>query len=466
MILEKARTFHGINLFLDLLVTPLTFFLAFAVRGWFLSYAPERMIPIGSFTWIIPFILPLWAFLLNYENCYFSIKREPIPQIAWNTAKAVFEGMAILFAFLFITRELLPSRIALLLFGSFNYMALLGNRALLLTLRRYLLSRGRNFEEVIIVGTGERGRGFKQFIENHEEWGFRIKGFMKLNDDEKDPLDSKVLGNLKDLGDLLHYQHVDWVVFALSKNHMKEIEEGVRICEESGIPSSYLLSDLFPTKIAKTRLDLYEGMPLLTFSTTPTRHWALFIKGTFDRTVAFVFLLLTSPLFPLMAFLIRLTSRGPVFFKQERCGLNGRRFTLYKFRTMVVQSQEKPENGDLPIAFKSREDPRITRVGHFLRRFSLDELPQLINILKGEMSFVGPRPPLPSEVERYEKWQKRRLSMKPGLTCLWQVKGRNEIQFDEWMTLDLEYIDNWSLSLDSKILLKTIPAVLIGKGAY
>jgi exopolysaccharide biosynthesis polyprenyl glycosylphosphotransferase len=411
-------------------------------------------------------MIPLWGFLLNYEECYFSIKREPFYKIAFNTAKAVVEGMAIIFAFLFITRELLPSRIALFLFGAFNYLALLGNRALILATRRYLLSRGANFQEVIIVGTGERGRGFLKFIEEHAEWGFRVKGFVSIDDMKNDTSRMNLLGNLNELGEILHHQHADWVVFTLQKDQMNRVEEGVRVCEEIGIPSSYLLSDLFPTKIATTRLDLYEGMPLLTFSTTPSHHWALFLKGIFDRVIAFIFLLTTFPLFTMIAAIIRLTSRGSVFYKQDRCGLNGRRFTLYKFRTMSDNARPLEDESDLPIAYKPREDPRVTQVGRFLRRFSLDELPQLINILKGEMSFVGPRPPLPTEVKRYEKWQKRRLSMKPGLTCLWQVKGRNEIRFEEWMTLDLEYIDNWSLSLDSRILLKTIPAVLSRKGAY
>ncbi|MCH7761251.1 sugar transferase [candidate division TA06 bacterium] len=466
MILEKARTLHGINLLLDLLSIPLTFYLAYYMRSWLPHFSPDRVIPFTRVAWIIPIILPLWAFLLHYEGCYFSLKREPFQKIAWNVAKAVAEGLAVILAFLFITRGLLQSRLALLLFGLFNTLSLLLIRASILGVQRYLISRGTNFQEVLIVGTGERGRDFSKFIRDHQEWGFRVKGHVALNEERRGSVELPPLGELKNLGEILHHQHVDWVVFALSKNHMDQIEEGVRICEEMGIPASYMLSDLFPTKIAKTRLDLYEGMPLLTFSTTPSLHWALFLKGILDRIASLIFLLITLPLFPLFALMIRLTSKGPVFFKQERCGLNGRRFTLYKFRTMLDQVEPLQKDSDLPIAYKLRKDPRVTRVGRFLRKLSLDELPQLINILKGEMSFVGPRPPLPSEVERYEKWQKRRLSMKPGLTCVWQVKGRNEIHFNEWMELDLEYIDTWSLSLDFKILMKTIPAVFSGRGAY
>ena len=180
-------------------------------------------------------------------------------------------------------------------------------------------------------------------------------------------------------------------------------------------------------------------------------------------------LVLAAPLFALIALLIKTTSKGPVIFRQVRCGLGGREFAFYKFRSMVenaeaAQSQLQHLNEMSGPVFKIGKDPRCTPVGRFLRKFSLDELPQFINILKGDMSFVGPRPPLPQEVEDYERWQRRRLRMKPGLTCLWQVRGRNEIDFDEWMRLDLQYIDTWSLLLDIKIVLKTIPIVLLGKG--
>ncbi|PYV17710.1 MAG: lipid carrier--UDP-N-acetylgalactosaminyltransferase [Acidobacteria bacterium] len=210
--------------------------------------------------------------------------------------------------------------------------------------------------------------------------------------------------------------------------------------------------------------------PLLTFSTTPVNEDLLLVKRLLDFAMALVFLLALSPLLLLIALLVKLTSRGPVLHRQTRSGLGGRKFVLFKFRSMHSDAERmrgelEPLNEmDGPV-FKIRDDPRLTGFGRFLRRFSLDELPQLVNILKGEMSFVGPRPPLPEEVARYAPWQRRRLRMQPGLTCLWALAGRNQLDFERWMELDLEYIDNWSPALDWKILLKTIPVVLLGRGA-
>jgi len=211
-------------------------------------------------------------------------------------------------------------------------------------------------------------------------------------------------------------------------------------------------------------------LPLLTFTTTPQNEYLLFVKSTADMILAAAFLVILSPVLVLVAILIKLTSRGPVIFTQVRCGLGGRKFVLYKFRSMINDAEEKKYhlehlNEMSGPVFKLSKDPRCTRLGRFLRKFSIDELPQLINILKGDMSFVGPRPPIPEEVEQYERWQRRRLRMKPGLTCLWQVSGRNDIDFAEWMRMDLDYIDSWSLLLDLKIFFKTIPIVVLGKGA-
>jgi len=215
----------------------------------------------------------------------------------------------------------------------------------------------------------------------------------------------------------------------------------------------------------------FDGFPLLSFSTTPTNEALMFVRRILDMVLAFLLLSIFGPLVMLpTAILIKLTSPGPVLFKQKRCGLNGRQFVMYKFRSMVDNAEqlrfelEALNEMDGPV-FKSSRDPRITAIGKLIRRFSVDELPQVFNVIRGDMSLVGPRPPLPEEVARYERWQRRRLSMKPGMTCLWQISGRNEVSFEDWMKLDLTYIDNWSLLLDLKILLKTVPVVLLGRGA-
>jgi len=210
-------------------------------------------------------------------------------------------------------------------------------------------------------------------------------------------------------------------------------------------------------------------MPALVYRSVPENRAALYLKSLFDKIGALVGLTLALPIMLVTALLIRLESKGPVFFKQWRTGENGKPFKLYKFRTMCVDAEDRKksladQNEMSGPVFKISKDPRITTVGRFLRKYSIDELPQFINILKGEMSLVGPRPPLPSEVSNYQPWQHRKLSIKPGVTCLWQVNGRNTVDFDEWMRLDLEYIDNWSLALDAKILLRTVPTVPKGTG--
>jgi len=242
------------------------------------------------------------------------------------------------------------------------------------------------------------------------------------------------------------------------------------MCEELGIRTRVAMN-IFNNRVARMEVEELEGIPFLTFTTTPSNETQLALKRALDVGISLLLLLLALPVIVVAALAIKLTSPGQVVFKQKRIGLNGRMFTLYKFRTMIADAHARREevaylnemNGP---AFKAKIDPRVTPVGRWLRKFSLDELPQLWNVLKGDMSLVGPRPPIPEEVAFYHRWHRRRLSMKPGLTCLWQIQGRNEIaDFDRWMQLDLQYIDNWSPSLDFKILLRTIPAVLSGKGA-
>jgi exopolysaccharide biosynthesis polyprenyl glycosylphosphotransferase len=227
--------------------------------------------------------------------------------------------------------------------------------------------------------------------------------------------------------------------------------------------------DFFPHVNSEITLDRVGDSPLLTFSAAPLEDLGLLAKRGIDLVLAAVALVVLSPVFGAIALLIRMTSPGPVIFRQKRCGLNGRLFTLYKFRSMVQDAEAlKPELeqfSEREIAFKLSRDPRVTSLGKWLRKYSLDELPQLWNVVRGDMSLVGPRPPLPDEVARYERWQKRRLRMRPGLTCLWAVMGRDGMDFNTWMRTDLSYIDNWSLQLDWAILLRTIPYVLAGKGA-
>jgi exopolysaccharide biosynthesis polyprenyl glycosylphosphotransferase len=279
-------------------------------------------------------------------------------------------------------------------------------------------------------------------------------------------------GVLAELESVIAQEPVDEVFITLPRDRYGPlIDSIVRQCEEQGIIVR-LRTDTFQLKVARLQVDELDGTPILTIRSGPSDGWQLLIKRLLDICGSAVLLAALAPIFGLVALLIKLDSPGPVFFRQERVGLNKRRFTLVKFRTMIEGAEHQQQmleavNQASGPVFKIKTDPRVTRLGQFLRRYSIDELPQLFNVLKGEMSLVGPRPLPVRDVVRIDtRWHKRRLSMKPGVTCLWQVNGRSDVNFDRWVRLDLEYIDNWSLGLDLKILMKTIPAVVKGSGAY
>jgi exopolysaccharide biosynthesis polyprenyl glycosylphosphotransferase len=277
---------------------------------------------------------------------------------------------------------------------------------------------------------------------------------------------------ISELQQLIDHQPVDEVFVALSRAKYNDlIEMIVATCEEQGIIVR-VQSATFNLKFARWRSDELDGEPFVTIQSGPSNEWHLVTKRLIDILGSAILLLGLAPIFVIVALLIKLDSPGPVFFTQNRVGLNRRRFRLFKFRTMAESAEqmqhelEHLNEAGGPV-FKIRNDPRVTPIGRFLRRFSIDELPQLFNVLKGEMSLVGPRPLPLRDVERINtQWHKRRFSMKPGVTCLWQVNGRSDVSFEDWVVMDLEYIDKWSLTLDMKILLQTVPTVLKGSGAY
>ncbi|MBI4649980.1 sugar transferase, partial [Candidatus Desantisbacteria bacterium] len=336
---------------------------------------------------------------------------------------------------------------------------------------KYWRKKGYNTRNILIIGTGTRAQNFIKSIEKHSEWGLKILGLLDEDPRKKDQIinNYKVIGCFEDLVGILHTNVVDHAIFIVPRLWFEKIENLISICEMEGVTVTIAV-DLYELKFSKAKQTDLDGHPLLTFQSAPDKVGCLFIKRMFDFILSGIALLILSPVFIIIP-LIEKISKGKVFFKQERCGLNGRKYILYKFRTMVENAENKINelykfNEMKGPVFKMKNDPRITKFGRFMRKFSIDEFPQLWNVFKGDMSIVGPRPPLPSEVNKYDSWHRRRLSMKPGLTCLWQILGRNEItDFDEWMKLDLEYIDKWSLILDLKIVLKTIPIVLLGKGA-
>ena len=339
-------------------------------------------------------------------------------------------------------------------------------------LSRYVRSRGYNYRTVLIVGTHEGAVSLADSIRDHRYWGFKILGFVSHPRAETvEPCRTRYehLGTIDDIPRDRRGRHVvDDVLFCVNRRDLDRMEDLFLALHEQGIRTRFALN-LFPHTKARTRFEELDGVPLLTFSTAPERPIPLAFKRLVDVSMSLLLLLLALPVVMMIALTIKITG-GRILYRQIRCGLNGRRFVLYKFRTMVKDAEERQRElmhlneMDGPV-FKLKRDPRVTWFGRILRRFSIDELPQLWNVLRGDMSLVGPRPPIPDEVARYQRWQRRRLSMKPGLTCLWQISGRNQIDFDRWMELDLQYIDSWSPWLDVKILLKTVPAVLSGRGA-
>ena len=310
---------------------------------------------------------------------------------------------------------------------------------------------------VLLVGSSERASELGRLLVNASP--FRIKLVGILTDEECKAR----------LPRLLSSQVIDEVIFRVNSDKLSNLEEVFLLCDEEGIRTR-VATDFFPHVNSRMTLDRFGPAPLLTFSAAPDDDLRLVVKRSIDVVVSACSLLVLAPFFLLLFVLIPLTSRGPAIFRQIRCGLNGRLFRFYKFRSMVDNAEqmrcEVEHLNEKTTAFKIADDPRLTPLGKWLRKFSIDELPQLFNVLKGDMSLVGPRPAVPSEIERYERWQRRRLRMRPGLTCLWAIRGRDTLDFDTWMKMDLEYIDNWSLLLDAKILLKSIPYVLTGRGAH
>ena len=317
-----------------------------------------------------------------------------------------------------------------------------------------------------------RAREMATLIEESWGMGLRLIGFVDPNpgDASLQALGAYSVHPLADLSGILQQEVVDEIIFAVNMQELARLEPVMQHCADVGMRTRVQL-EFLPAAYSRIYLEKFREVQLLSLSSAPDSELRLFFKRIFDVALSFTALVVFSPVLLCIAAMIRVTSPGPVLFRQTRCGLGGRRFMLYKFRSMINNAEQmraelhQLNELDGPV-FKISEDPRITTVGRWLRRFSLDELPQLWNILRGDMSFVGPRPAVPEEVEQYEDWQRRRLRMRPGLTCTWVLEGRNHIDFKRWMQLDLTYIDNWSLWLDFKIFLRTIPIVLSGRGAY
>jgi len=452
-----------IHQWMDACLFALSFWLAHAFRA-----SPELSrlvglepvpIPFEDYLWIYLILIPASPLLMEAAGFY----RRPVLAPRWKTLSSLLQGCALvcmgLTLLLFFTQLTTP-RWMVLWFGGISLVLVYAKEEAFRTLFRSRLAQPQHRKRFILVGVGSELAWIRNQFKAHPDEGVDVVAELDLTDD-----------SVAGLVELLHEHSVNGVIISAEHTHFEQVETAIRACEIEGV-EIWLVADFFRTQISRTTLDDFHGRPVLVFRATPDVPWQTLVKHSLDFVFAGILLLLLSPVLLFVALAIKLTSPGPVFFRQQRAGLNGRPFTMYKFRSMVTDAEQlKHELAVLnemsgPV-FKISNDPRITPIGRFLRRYSVDEFPQLLNVLRGEMSLVGPRPLPVDEVKRFDDVaHRRRLSVRPGLTCLWQISGRNNLtDFKEWVRLDLEYIDNWSLWLDCKILLLTVPVVLTAKGA-
>jgi exopolysaccharide biosynthesis polyprenyl glycosylphosphotransferase len=423
---------------------------------------------------IFALLLLAWHVVFSSLGLYSSKRFSSHRAEVFDVAKAATLGSAIIFVAAIFLRIRMVTPLFILLFWAASTLGGAASRLLLRTMLAGMRRRGRNLRQMVVVGTNPRAIRFARKLELRPELGYRIVGFADdawhgLAEFRKTgyPLVSDFAG----FHAFLREHVADEVMVALPmQSSYAQAARIAALCEEQGIIVR-LLSDLFNLRLPQSRAGEFEGEPVVTLSAGSPDGWQHIFKRALDVSLSLLAMLLLSPLFLLAALIVKLTSPGPAFFVQERVGLNKRRFRLYKFRTMVADAEKRQRevehlNEASGAVFKIRNDPRLTPVGKFLRRMSIDELPQLFNVLKGDMSLVGPRPlPLRDYQGFNQDWQRRRFSVRPGITCLWQINGRSSVAFEKWMELDMQYIDHWSLGLDFKILAKTIPAVFKGVGA-
>lgn len=474
MLRENSQFLTRLHKFLDLIFVVVSFVTAYQIKRNLLPGELKGLATRPNY-YLITFLAVIVAsFAFRLAGFYEPYRKQRFHQIALKVFKAVFGTLAGLVFVLYLLHVEGVSRLLFLLFAIILLVLLLLSKSVAYYTLAYYRSRDYNTRNVLIVGTGDRARRMIKAIQRTPESGYRILGCLDpgtlQHTTSNLPPGVRIYGPLDSFSSILTDHVVDEIIFAADLDAIDAVHEHIQFAEQLGInvrimPDFQLQKIMYRPETARVFMDQFAGMPTIALSTVPQRKGELLVKAFMDYVLAGAGMIVLAPFFVVIALAIKAGSPGPVFFIQERSGLYGRTFRMIKFRTMVKNAEElkkdliRENEVDGPV-FKIANDPRVTPIGRFLRKTSFDELPQLINVLKGEMSLVGPRPPIPSEVKRYAPWQRRRLSMKPGMTCIWQVSGRNNIDFDTWMRLDLEYIDNWSLFLDLKILLLTVREVV------
>ncbi len=463
MIKEKNKILNNFLAFIDVVIAWVSLDITYFIQNGDFYLLEDKGFVIQHFL-----ILFIWFTLSKVLRLSELYRSRPYSVLLFNCILLALTGTAILVFFVFIIEQHYISIKTLLHFATITLALTFTFKLLVFYVFKNARKKGYNSRTVLIVGDRSSVQLIKLFL-SHKEWGYQISAV--IGDEAKEYFHEELtfLPEDVDVDKLLVETTIDELIFCYELPDMTKIQNLLLSCNEVGVVFR-MYSPVFNMLSNKTHLHYFGTTPLLTISNTPLDYLSLKIKGVFDFVSALLAITILSPLYVIIALVVASTSKGQVFFKQVRVGLRGRQFWLYKFRTMVTNAEDLMD--DLKVynemdgpTFKMTHDPRITRVGHFLRKTGLDELPQFFNILLGHMSLVGPRPPVPKEVKEYERWQLRRLSMKPGITCIWQIsESRNDISFDDWMRMDMEYIDNWTLKLDFVIILKTIRSVIRADG--
>lgn len=467
MLRETAGVLKKVGIVVDAAIVVTAFNISFNARGYF-----GGLRDLGSYTWLLLFVVPIWLFLLERYGFYESQRMSSLWSIVASLGKTTLIGGVLSSSLIYLLEPQGFSRGFFAAFLAISLLLLVAHRLSVRLVLRMLRLQGYNYRNVLLVGTGESAERMIGLLASNKHWGINVIGLVRTDPRAVVALRGcPVIGEIRDLQKICKARPVDEVIFCDDNRDRFDLARCISSLDEMGITSRTVLNLYYRIKGKKELGMLHGEVPLMTFRSVSGDEDQLFLKRCLDIAGACAGLVISAFLFPFIALAIRLESPGPIFFGQTRVRENGRTFTCWKFRSMFVDAEARKKdlmhlNEMAGAIFKMRNDPRVTRVGAFLRKTSLDELPQFWNVLKGEMSLVGTRPPTPGEVAGYLNWQRKRICMKPGITGLWQVSGRSSItDFDDVVRLDLQYIDNWSVATDLRLILRTIKVVFFREGA-
>ncbi|QQS50423.1 MAG: sugar transferase [Bacteroidota bacterium] len=452
---------------LDLFITVVSYFGALYLIS---KVNGEKLTINADIIYLLLLVLPTWAILIKTTNLAQIPRSRTYLSIFFRILNFNLVGLLVLLIYKHLFNLEMLSHQFVLAFSFINWISLFTLRMTTFRIVKSFRANGHNIHNIVVIADKDSEELIDSILD-HKEWGYRIVAIFSDSSHIRSTYSPliRVLPERSNIKNILKVDIIDEVLYCKNTIDLEKVDRLIEACKELGVTFK-AKSKVMPVNHAKVKLTHLEKTPFLTFINTPNNSLRWAWKSISDFMISAILMFFLSPLFLTISLIIRATSKGPAMFKQKRVGLHGRQFYIYKFRTMVQNAEELKaklmamNESDGPT-FKMKHDPRITAIGRFLRKTSIDELPQLINVLRGEMSLIGPRPPLPSEVAQYEDWQLRRLSVKPGITCTWQIiPNRNEVVFEKWMKLDMEYIDKWSYKSDWQLFFRTIKSVLVNRG--